>query len=71
MTRQRLLVCSAELRRGEVPSGLTGVRWPDGTIECRFRVTHPNGSLVADDDENGEVLYDSTVECDRCSDACA
>jgi hypothetical protein len=65
-----LLVSPVRLRRGEVPEGLTGVRWPDGTIECRFRVLDPAGSLVADDCDLGEALFGPQVECDRCSDAC-
>ncbi|MEQ1699507.1 MAG: hypothetical protein ABMA25_05315 [Ilumatobacteraceae bacterium] len=53
-----------------VPADLTGVRWPDGTVECRFRLTHPGGSLSAADGEVGVVLVEPNVECSTCSDAC-
>jgi hypothetical protein len=64
-------VSPAELRQGDIPDHLTGVRWLDGTVECRFRVLSPSGSLVAGDNDQGEVLTDPSVECDRCSDACS
>lgn len=54
-----------------VPVDLTGVRWPDGTVECRFRLLHPAGSLVAVDGDTGEVLTNAEAECTTCSDACA
>ena len=54
-----------------IPINLTGVRWTDGTVECRFRLLHPAGSLVAADDDLGAVLTDYDVECTACSDACA
>lgn len=53
------------------PADLTGIRWPDGTIECRYRLLHPSGSLVAVDGEIGVVLSGIEVECTTCSDACA
>jgi hypothetical protein len=55
----------------KVPPDLTGVRWPDGTIECRFRLLDRSGSLVASDGEVGIVLTADHVECTTCSDACA
>ncbi|MBI4932919.1 MAG: hypothetical protein HY828_03510 [Actinobacteria bacterium] len=54
-----------------LPADLTGVRWPDGTIECSFRLTHPAGSLVAADGEAGIVLTEPDAACTVCSDACA
>ena len=54
-----------------IPIELTGVRWSDGTVECRFRLLHPAGSLVAADGDVGQVLIDRDVECTTCSDACA
>lgn len=54
-----------------LPADLTGVRWPDGAIECRFRLTHPSGSLVAADGEVGVVLTELDAVCTVCSDACA
>ena len=54
-----------------IPAGLTGVQWPDGTIECRFRLLHPAGSLVACDGDIGLVLTNLDAECTTCSDACA
>jgi hypothetical protein len=54
-----------------VPAHLTGVRWPDGTVECRFRVAHPAGSLVAADGEIGVILTETDAACTVCSDACA
>lgn len=55
----------------ELPADATGVRWADGTVECRFRLGHPAGTLVAADGETGEVLTGGDVECTTCSDACA
>ncbi len=54
-----------------IPADLTGVRWPDGTIECRFRLTHATGSLVAADGDIGVVLTEPDAACTLCSDACA
>lgn len=54
-----------------IPDDLTGVRWLDGTVECRFRLTHPGGSLSAADGEVGVVLVEPNLECSTCSDACA
>ena len=54
-----------------VPVDLTGVRWPDGTVECRFRLTHPAGSLVATNGEIGVILTEPGAACTVCSDACA
>ena len=54
-----------------IPEDCTGVRWPDGVVECRFRLLHPDGSLVALDGDVGLVLTDRTAECTTCSDACA
>lgn len=53
-----------------IPADVTGVRWPDGTIECRFRLLHPAGSLVAADGDIGLVLTNLDAECTACSDAC-
>ena len=53
-----------------LPDDLTGIRWPNGTVECRFRMVHPAGSLVAVDGEQGLVLVADDVECTTCSDAC-
>ncbi len=54
-----------------IPITLTGVRWRDGTVECRYRLLHPAGSLVAVDGEDGLVLTVDDVACTNCSDACA
>lgn len=58
------------LREGNLPADLTGVRWPDGTVECRARVAHVDGPLAAEGDAVGVVLTDIEVSCDRCSEAC-
>ena len=54
-----------------IPFELTGIRWPDGSTECRFRLLHLAGSLVATDGEVGQILTDLATECTTCSDACA
>lgn len=64
------MVTVAELRAGNLPDDLTGVRWPDGTVECRSRVSHVDGSLAAAGDTVGVVLTDPAVTCDHCSEAC-
>ena len=51
-------------------SRLTGVRWFDGTVECRARLLHPAGSLAARPGYVGAVLTGDDVACDNCSDAC-
>lgn len=53
-----------------IPLDLTAVRWPDGTIECRFRLLDPSGSLVAIDGELGLVLTNPEAQCTTCSEAC-
>lgn len=68
MTGPRTWVAGRDI---ELPDDATAVRWPDGTVECRFRLEHPAGSLVSDDGTIGEVLTDPAAECTRCSDACA
>lgn len=55
----------------DLPADATAVRWADGTVECRFRLLHPSGSLVAIDGDLGTVLTDPTADCTTCSDACA
>lgn len=67
--RERSITVAA-IRAGDVPTELTGVRWFDGTVECRARVTHIDGPLAVDDDGVGVVLTDPTASCDRCSEAC-
>lgn len=64
-----------ELVAGRVPDDLTGVRWPDGTVECRFNVTaedYPVRVRAAGhaDPGVGEVLTDPATECDRCAERC-
>ena len=54
----------------DLPDDLTGVRWPDGTVECRFRLRHPNGSLSAADGDVGLILTEPGVACTHCSEAC-
>ena len=64
------MISVADLRVGNLPADLTGVRWPDGTVECLARVTHMDGPLAADGGVLGEVLTDPAVSCDQCSEAC-
>lgn len=67
--RDRSITVTA-LRAGDLPADLTGVRWLDGTVECRARVAHVDGPLAAAGDAVGVVLTDPTVSCDHCSEAC-
>ena len=65
----------ADVLAGRVPDDLAGVRWHDGTVECR-------ANLVADDYAarhtaagrrtlgHGVVLTDPSASCDRCADKC-
>jgi hypothetical protein len=57
--------------KDDLPHDLTGIRWPSGDVECRFRLTHPAGSLVALDGEVGVVLTNLDAECTNCSEACS
>lgn len=59
-----------QVAAGTVPEALTGVRWAHDVVECRFRILHPDGSLVAAPGERGTMLTDPSVSCDRCSEAC-
>lgn len=63
-------ISASELQSGNVPSDLTGVKWPNGKIECRARVAHVDGSLAAAGETVGVVLTDPAVTCDHCSEAC-
>ena len=74
MTRRTITF--TDLSRGVVPDDLTGVRWPDGTVECRFNVTADDHaarwrSEGRADPGPGEVLTDPATECDRCADKCS
>jgi hypothetical protein len=55
----------------ELPGDLTAVLWANGTVECRHRLAHPDGSLVATVGEIGQILADPGVSCTVCTDACA
>ena len=72
MTR-RTTTLSA-LRDHRLPDDLEGVRWDDGTVECRFNVSADDYlARVREAGWNhpgvGEVLTEPT-ECDRCADKC-
>ena len=54
-----------------IPGKITGIKWPDGSTECRFRLQHTAGSLVAINGEIGQVLTDPASECTTCSGACS
>jgi hypothetical protein len=65
----------AEVAAGRLPDDLTGVRWSDGTIECRHNLsardyTTRGDSIGRPTVEPGEVLTNPTVVCDRCADHC-
>ena len=72
---RRRFVTFAQLVAGDLPDDLTGVRWPDGVVECRFNVTaddyaarvRSSGPPPA---EPGEVLVDPAAACDRCAEKC-
>jgi len=65
----------ADLTAGQVPDYLTGVRWPDGTVECRAKVvaegyvSHHEATRV--DDADLVLLTDPSVACDVCADYCS
>lgn len=68
-------VTFAELVAGRVPDDLTGVRWPDGVLECRFNATADDYAVrvrASGPPPVGaaEVLVDPAVACDRCADKC-
>lgn len=67
----RLTIRAGDLSELTVPPDMTGVRWADTTVECRARLLHPQGTLVAGPDDLGVVLTGAEVVCDICSDACA
>jgi hypothetical protein len=66
----------AEVAAGRLPDDLTGVRWSDGTIECRHNLSASDYATRVDTIERpavepGEVLMDPAVVCDRCADYCS
>lgn len=72
----RRTITFSDLAAGRVPDDLAGVRWQDGTVECRFNVTAPDyGERVRASGQPplgpGEVLDDPATECDRCADKCS
>jgi hypothetical protein len=74
MTRRTITLTDISHRR--IPDDLTGVRWPDGTVECRFNIAADDyparvRSAGAHDLGSGEVLTDPAAECDRCADKCS
>lgn len=66
-----LTIRAGDLSELTVSLDMTGVRWADATVECRARLLHPRGTLVAGPDDVGVVLTGADVVCDICSDACA
>jgi hypothetical protein len=71
----RRTITLTDLSEQRIPADLTGVRWPDGTVECRFNVSADDQlarfrSAGRRDPGPGEVLTDPSVECDRCADKC-
>lgn len=72
----RRTITLAAVAAHALPDDLTGVRWPDGTVECRFNVGADDylarrRSEGRGDPGDGEVLTDPSVECDRCADKCS
>ncbi|MEN9644043.1 MAG: hypothetical protein RL238_712 [Actinomycetota bacterium] len=71
----RRTITLTDIAHGRLPDDLMGVRWPDGTVECRFNVraddylARVREAGVGELGE-GEVLTDPSVECDRCADKC-
>lgn len=68
-------VTFADVIAGRLPDDLAGVRWSDGTVECRFNVTSDDyPSRVRQggrhDLGTGAVLTDPSTACDRCADKC-
>lgn len=55
----------------ELPTDLTAVMWANGTVECRHRLAHSDGSLAAAAGEIGHTLTDPSWSCTVCTDACA
>jgi len=65
----------ADLAAGRVPDELEGIRWADGTVECRFNVTADDyfsrrREAGERDVGSGDVLTEPT-DCDRCADKCS
>jgi len=72
----RRTVTLADVAAGRVPDDMTGVRWSDGTVECRANLLAEDylGRRAAHDQslpESGVVLTDPTATCDRCADKCS
>ena len=69
-TNPPTMITAEQVADRDFDSTLTGVRWFDGTVECRARLLHPAGSLAARAGDVGVVLTGDDVACDNCSDAC-
>lgn len=74
MTRRTITL--TDLTAGNVPADMVGVRWSDGTVECRFNVTADDYASRRRQDGHadhgdGEVLTGEPVDCDRCADKCS
>ena len=54
-----------------LPDEAEGVRWADGTVECRFRLRHPDGSVAAARGDVGVLLLGRPVDCTVCTSACS
>ena len=73
MTRRTITLTDIADRR--IPDDIEGVRWPDGTVECRFNIGSEDylerfRASGHRDPGTGTVLDGSPVECDRCADKC-
>lgn len=72
----RRTITLTDVVRGALPDDLTGIRWPDGTVECRFNLGADDylarrRSEGRVDPGDGEVLTDPATECDRCAEKCS
>ena len=70
----RRTITLSDIREGRTPADFEGVRWADGTVECRFNVTADDYEVRVRESGGrhpgvGEVLTEPT-ECDHCADKC-
>lgn len=72
----RRTISLAEIADGRIPDELQGIRWPDGTVECRFNISaddyvervHGDGPAAPGE---AVILRGNPVDCHDCASKCS
>lgn len=73
---QQRTISLDDIRDGRIPEGLQGVRWPDGSVECRFNIASADyaertAAAGVASRGVGAVLVGEPVDCDSCASKCS